>query len=247
VRRDWIVVTVLWSVLTVIGELAIFTWSMVPEGYAREAEVVNDAFLLLLAFSVPVAAFVMTMVGYSVVMFRSKGEPTEDGPPMKGEPAVITAWLIITTLLVFTVLVNPGFVGLSDIRGDADADVVIGIQSQRWTWEATYENGVVSGDELVLPVDTRIRFDITATDVLHSFWIPAFAVKIDAVPGRTTELLVTPERLGDADSDPNVRVQCAELCGSGHAAMSMPVRIVEQDEYEQWLDGLLEAAAGEGS
>ena len=102
--------------------------------------------------------------------------------------------------------------------------------------------------ELVVPVDTRIRFDVTSIDVLHSFWVPAFGMKIDAVPGRTTEMFVTTERTGDYADDSTLRAQCAELCGLSHAEMAMPVRVVERAEFDAWVDGLSidESASGGG-
>ncbi len=248
-RRDWQIVVAIWVVLTAVLEFAVFNWSMLPEGYAREAEIVNEAYVLLLALAAPVFAFMLAMMGYSVIRFRGNGDPTEDGPPMAGSPRVVGVWLLITSCLTLAVLINPGFVGLADIRGSSSADMVVGIEGQRWNWKATYENGVESKDELVLPVHTRIRFDVTSTDVLHSFWVPAFAMKIDAVPGRTTEMFVTTERTGDHADDFNVRVQCAELCGLSHGSMAMPVRVVEQDEFDAWLSELstTEAASGDGS
>ena len=84
----------------------------------------------------------------------------------------------------------------------------------------------------MLPVDTRIKFEITSRDVLHSFWIPAFRMKIDAVPGRVTEFYVTPNRTGSLTDVSGLRAQCAELCGVGHSQMSLPVRVVDQGEFE---------------
>jgi cytochrome c oxidase subunit 2 len=91
-------------------------------------------------------------------------------------------------------------------------------------------------------VDTRIRFAVTALeqDFVHSFWIPGFRLKIDAVPGRSTELLITPEKTGSYEDDPTLRVQCAELCGIGHADMKMGVRVVERSEFDRYITSLKE-------
>lgn len=248
-KRDWQIVAVTWAVLTALFEYVVFNWSMLPEGYARESEVVNEAYVLLLALAVPVFTFMLSMLGYSAIRFRGNGDEVEDGPPMTGSRRVISTWLAITSGLTLFVLINPGFVGLADIRGESSADMVVAVEGQRWTWNATYGNGAVSTEELVVPVETRIRFDVTSIDVLHSFWVPGFGVKIDAVPGRTTELFITTERVGDYADDEKLRVQCAELCGLGHADMAMPVRVVEEAEFEAWLNELstIEAASGDGS
>jgi len=253
VDRDWLKVGIIWAALTALGEVAVVTWRMFPEGYTREYEVVDEAYVLLMIMAVPVFMFMVTMLTYSAIRFGSRERPTEDGPPMHGSSRVITAWLVITSALAVGILINPGFVGLSDIRGESSSDMVIEIEGQRWLWVVTYENGTVvrSDDDgvMVVPVDTRIRFDVTATDVLHSFWVPAFGTKIDAVPGRTTELYITTERTGTGEEDLNLRVQCAELCGLDHGRMAMPVNVVEEAEFEAWIEERLaveSAAAEEG-
>jgi len=246
VKREWLIVGGLWAILTALGELAVWTWSMLPEQYAREAKIFDDAFVLLMAFGVPVFAFVVAMLLYSAFRYRSKGPTTEDGPGITGNPRVVGVWLGLTGLLAATVLVFPGFTGLAELRADPSADIVIKVEAARWFWTVTYPNGGTTQDELVVPVDTRIRFDVTARDVLHSFWVPAFRGKIDAVPGRLTQLYVTPNRTGTSVEDPTLRVQCAELCGLGHDRMAIPVRVVPAGEFEAWMSGLLgEASARE--
>ena len=243
-KRDERNLVVLWVVLSVIGWVIVAAANIFPAAYSEEAHVVDNAFILLTALGVPVFAFVIAVLGYSLFRFRSPGAQ-EDGPNDWGHPRTIAAWLVLTGTLAAFVIIHPGFTGLAEVRGDAGQDIVIDITGQRWSWKATYPNGaeVWSFDsDLVLPVDSRIRFDVTvpSNDVVHSFWIPAFRVKIDAVPGRVTQLHVTPTQTGSYDQDDTLRVQCAELCGVEHTDMAMPVRVVEADEYEVWLAGLVE-------
>ena len=110
------------------------------------------------------------------------------------------------------------------------------VEASRFLWKLTYpEQNVTSFTELVLPLGKHVRFEITSTDALHSFWIPAFRGKIDAVPGLLTTVYATPERTGSFDDDMNFRLQCAELCGVAHGAMTVPVRVVEQGEFDAWV------------
>ncbi|MEZ5412276.1 MAG: cytochrome c oxidase subunit II [Acidimicrobiales bacterium] len=236
-RREWLVVGAIWAALTALGEFVVTNWSMLPDGYSREAEVVNEAYVLLLVLAVPVFTFMVTMLGYSIVAFRSTGA-ADDGPNLRSNKRVVWTWLAVTAALDLAVLINPGFVGLRDIRGTQSADMAIQVVGQRWNWTVTYDNGATSTTEMVVPVDTRIRFDVTSTDVLHSFWVPGFGLKVDAVPGRTTQMYVTTERTGDNADDSRLRVQCAELCGLSHADMAMTVRVVEQAEYDAWVENL---------
>ena len=237
-RREWLVVAALWAALTAAGEYAVATWSMLPDGYSRESEVVNEAYVLLLALAVPVFTFVVAMLSYSIIAFRSSGQPSDDGPPLRNNRRVVLTWLAVTSALDLAVLINPGFVGLRDIRGTQSADMAIEVVGQRWNWTVTYDNGATSTTEMVVPVDTRIRFDVTSTDVLHSFWVPGFGLKVDAVPGRITHMYVTTERQGATADDSRLRVQCAELCGLSHADMAMTVRVVEKAEYQSYVEDL---------
>ncbi len=246
-RRDWFIVGGMWVALTVIGEVVVKAYPLLPEGYSAEAKVVDDAFQLLMYLAVPVFAFTVTMIVVSIIRFRHKGRPTEDGPALNASPRLIMTWLAITGALDLAVLINPGFVGLSEIRGSRSADLVVNVAASRWVWAVTYENGAKSDKELVVPVGSRVRFDVTSTDIIHSFWIPAFGEKIDAVPGRTTQIYFTTKRQGSHDGEPQLRVQCAELCGLGHAAMSIPVRVVPKAEYDSYVEQLRTAPPDTGA
>ncbi|MCP3910807.1 MAG: cytochrome c oxidase subunit II [Actinomycetia bacterium] len=245
-RRDWAWFFGLWALLIAIGLFLVLGIDLLPGQYAREAEVVDEAYILLLLISVPVFALVSAALLTSFLRFRTKvgpDGPTEDGPPIHTNPKLLRGWLAVTSALALGVTINPGFVGLSELRGESEADHVIEVTAQRWSFRFTYENGGTTTQELVLPVDQRVRFEVTAADIVHSFWVPAFRVKIDAVPGRVTELYVTPDREGEyEDDEANIRVQCAELCGIGHSSMAVPVRIVSEEEFEAWVADLAEGA-----
>jgi cytochrome c oxidase subunit 2 len=135
-------------------------------------------------------------------------------------------------------MIYPGLTGLNELRSDKTADIELDVQAFRFGWLVEYPGGEVtvgSPAELVLPVDQRVRFNITSVDVLHSFWVPAFRQKIDAVPGQTTVVYVTPIEEGSGADDVAFRVQCAEICGVQHSTMAMPVRVTSEQEYEAWL------------
>jgi cytochrome c oxidase subunit 2 len=96
---------------------------------------------------------------------------------------------------------------------------------------STVENYLLDVDnELVVPVNTKVRLLVTAADVLHAWWVPAFAVKKDAIPGFINEAWFTADTVG------TYRGQCAELCGMDHGFMPIVVRVTSQDEYDAWLN-----------
>jgi cytochrome c oxidase subunit 2 len=216
----------------------VLTFTPFPVAGSEEATLVDDAFTILTILAVPIFAFVSAMLLYSMLRFRIRGEPTDDGPPVRTHRPLVYAWLLLTTALTIAVIIHPGITGIRELRthNGKEVDLTVQVEGGRWFWRVTYpEHNVFSRRELVLPVHRVTRFEVTATDVLHSFWVPAFRVKIDAVPGMTTTVVATPHKLGSFNDDPNFRLQCAELCGAGHAVMRIPVRVVEQEEFDAWI------------
>jgi cytochrome c oxidase subunit 2 len=231
-----IVVALLWAALTAVGEVWVFRTAFNPEGYAHEATLIDGTFQTLMMFGVPVFAFVVAALGYALLRFRAPGDPPPDGPPIREHGPITVGWLAATSALAVLIIVNPGLTGMAHLRAEAPPDLVVQVQGTRFSWRITYpEHGVVTTKELVLPVSKRVRFGVTAADVVHSFWIPGFRVKIDAVPGRVTVVHATPDRLGSYEQDVGLRLQCAELCGAGHAVMATPVRVVTEAAFAAWI------------
>lgn len=237
-KRDWVGVGAAWLGLTAVGEVVATNVSFFPTQGAEEARVSDDAFRLLMQLSAPVFAAVVAMLVFTVVRFRARGTDAGDGPPMHGDRRVYVGWLGVTAALTAVLIINPGLVGLAEMRGKGEPDLIVKVEGRRWFWTATYPDGTRSTSELAVPVGARVLFEVTATDVVHSFWVPAFRVKIDAVPGRTTMVHATPTVEGFGGDDPAFRLQCAELCGFGHATMAMPVRVLSPEGFEAWLTTL---------
>ena len=238
VRKSWLPVGLLWLGYTVLLVALTKYVAILPAQWAEEAHVVDEAFILLMYLGSPVMALVLAVMTWGLIAWRSEGADREDGPTQQNNRVLVTTWLVITSALAIGVLINPGFVGLAEIRGEPSSDYVIEIQAAQFFWEITYPNGETALDELVVPAEKRVRYDVSSVDVLHSFWIPAFRVKIDAVPGVPTQVYTTATAEGTSDDDVNLRVQCAELCGAGHASMAMPVRVVSDAEFNEYIESL---------
>ncbi len=250
------VLGILWLALTVVFWLAASRFNGFPLGAAREAGVADHAFRFLMQLASPVFALVVAVLVYVLATRRGTGEPPEAPAYVPEHPAVPRIWFALTAALCAYVVYNPGLVGLAEMRGvpvaallagqhvrhvrlagyaGADPELVVRVRAARWVWQFEYPAYGLTSRELVLPVDRRVRFEITSTDVVHSFWVPAFRTKIDAVPNLTTYLHVTPTRTGSPETSPQLRVQCAELCGVGHGIMAAPVRVVEPGQFEAWV------------
>lgn len=238
-KRDLLIAGVVWVVVTAASLLGAAVMDPFPTAGADAAKTVDDAFRVMTFMAAPVFGLVIAGLVTSLVSHRSKG-PADDGESIRGTNAVPKVWFGATTALAVVVMIYPGLTGLAELRKDQTADLQVNVTGQRWMWIVQYPSqGVtVSGaSEIVLPRGERVQFNVTAPvgDVLHSFWIPAFRLKLDAVPGQTGRIFLTPTELGDGATDIAYRLQCAELCGLQHAKMVTPVRVVERDEFDRWV------------
>ncbi len=235
--RDAYAAFVIWVVLTALGEAFVLRANIYPLAGNEFARDVDDAFRLLMALAVPVFTFVVTVLVYSLLRFRRNGEPAEDGPPIHSHRGAVWGWFAVTSGLTLLVMVHPGFTGLLELRESRHQEMVVAVQAAQWSWNFTFpgRSELEKVKDLKLPTDTKIRFDVTSRDVVHSFWLPMYRMKIDAVPGRVNSVYVATEEAVSYGENVNVRVQCAELCGTGHPRMQVRVEVVERPEFDAWL------------
>jgi len=154
----------------------------------------------------------------------------------------VTPLIIVAVFTLFTWRDESDITKVND-----DQAVTVNVVGFQWNWTFNYiEAGVYENGSpqdlpvLYLPRGEKVRFVLTSPDVIHSFWVPDFLMKMDVVPGRTNEFEVTPTKVGRFSG------LCAELCGTYHSQMRFWVEVVEPDEYEQRL-GELEAAGQVGA
>lgn len=244
-----------WVVLTAVLLVAASRFDGFPLAAAREAAVADHAFRFLLVLATPVFGLVVAVLTYSLAVRRGRGDPPEAPPYAPEHPWVPRMWFALTAALAAYVIYNPGLVGLAEMRevpmaalwggsprqvqlaglAGSDGDLVVRVRASRWLWQFEYPDQQITSRELVLPVGRRVRFEVTSVDIVHSFWVPAFRTKVDAVPNLTTYLRVTPTRAGSYEQSADLRVQCAELCGVGHTIMVAPVRVLEEESFKAWV------------
>lgn len=225
-RRHLLIAGVVWIVVSVLGIILVSGMQIIPLIASREAEIENGAFVLLTASSVPVLMFVVVGLAYAAIRFRTSDE-TVDGPPIHGHVPFQVGWVIVSLVLVLG-LFGYGALGLVAIRGAQAADFEVQVEAEQWAWHYEYQTGVIS-KELHIPVDRRVHLIIKSDDVIHSFWVPAFGVKQDAVPGHPTQVYMTATRSGTYPG------MCAELCGLGHTGMTTTVVVSDQAALDAWL------------
>src|SRR5215203_2858114 len=210
-----------------------------PKSAAGSADKIDTVYDVLLICSVPIFVLVMTVAIYSVVRFRAKPGDMRDGAPIHGNTRLEVIWVTIPFLMV-TALAIYGWIVLDDLEAKQPDTLIVNVTGQQFTWSFDYPSEKVKSNQLVLPKDRPVEFRIHTKDVLHSFWVPEFRLKSDAVPGLTTKIRLTPDRIG------RYQVVGAELCGIGHATMRQNVRVVPSTEFSSWLEGRKEAAGGGG-
>jgi cytochrome c oxidase subunit 2 len=242
-NRPLLQLAVIGVVAAIVGTGLALLVDWFPTQGSEEASQIDTLYDVLLAVSMPIFVLVMTVAIYSVVKFRARPGDTGDGPPIHGNTKLEIIWVTIPFLLVTSLAVY-GWIVLEDIEEPSSDALVVEVTGEQFTWSFAYpdEGGgePVRSNELMLPLDRQVDFKINTEDVIHSFWVPAFRLKSDTVPGITTEIRVTPSEEGTYD------VVCAELCGIGHSTMRQSVTVLPAEEFDGWLADEQRALAAEG-
>ena len=224
---------------------------------------IYDLHMLVFWICVVVGVVVFGFLFYSVFAFRkSQGAKASS---FHENTTVEVAWTVVP-FIILIFMAWPSTTTLIEIYDTDDADLDILVTGYQWKWKYEYilpngdnvsffsslrtdkseiyneaekgSNYLLEVDEaMVIPVDKKVRFLITANDVLHAWWVPALAVKRDAIPGFINEAWTKAEETGV------YRGQCAELCGRDHGFMPIVVNVVEEPEYNEWLSGKKAEAA----
>lgn len=245
-RRNPMVLTIVAGVLAVaIGIALSYVIHWFPVQASTQAKNTDRLYHVLVDASVPIFVLVVTVVLYCAWQFRMKpGEELKDGPPIHGNTRLEVFWTAIPAILLLG-LVSYSFVVLRDNEKKPAHEWQIGVTGQQFAWTFQYPPSVTGGqpvesDQLYLPVNQAVRFDMHSKDVIHAFWIPAFRLQEDVVPGITTHYRATPDRLG------TYPIVCNLLCGVGHSLMRAQLHVVSDAKFKEWLKGR-ESLAGGGA
>jgi cytochrome c oxidase subunit 2 len=201
----------------------------------RDAEAVAHLFWIMTGAGAVIWAVVIGTTVYAVLgRRRPQSERFADR-------FILLAGVVFPTVTLAALLVV-GLRLLPDWRAGDAPDLRVHVTGEQFWWRLVYETPggpVETANELRLPVGAEVEFVLTATDVIHSFWIPALGGKLDMIPGRTTVLRLEPTRTG------TFRGACAEYCGLSHALMALVVVIEEEAAFADWLEAEARPAEGE--
>jgi cytochrome c oxidase subunit 2 len=205
---------------------------------ADKIDLLLDVMIVLSAF---VYSVVLVMLGYSIWRYRAKPGDESDGEPIHGNTRLEIAWTVIPTVIVLFGAAY-SWVILDEIEAKDPDRLQVDVTAQQFAWTFEYPEEGVTSTELHVPVDRQVDFQLKALDVIHSFWVPEWRMKKDAVPGEPTDVSATPDREGSYE------LVCTELCGIGHSTMRAPVVVETPEEFAEWVDKQGgEAGAGGGA
>jgi cytochrome c oxidase subunit 2 len=231
-------------VCSVVGTFLALQIDWFPTAASTAAPKIDTLYDWLLVASVPMFVLVMAVAIYCVVRFRVRpGGPTGDGEPIHGNTRLEIIWVTIPFLIVTALAVYAAVV-LAQVEKKQPNELQVRAVGQQfsWTFEYTQANGKkFTSPVLYLPNNRPVYMKINTKDVLHSFWVPQFRLKEDAVPGQTDHVRFTPDREGVYE------VVCAELCGLGHATMRNRTVVLSPAAYQKWVQTKLNPGAGGGA
>jgi cytochrome c oxidase subunit 2 len=213
-----------------------------PVQASTQARNTDHLYHVLMIASIPIFVVVVAVIVYCVWQFRMRpGQELEDGPPIHGNTRLEVFWTAIPAILMLG-MVGYSFVILHDNEKKPAHEIQIGVTGQQFFWSFQYPPSVTGGAtinsyDLYLPDNVPVYFNMRSKDVIHAFYIPAFRLQEDVVPGITTHYLATPDRLGDYPA------VCNLLCGVGHSLMRTTVHVVTPAQFQTWIKSQLSSSA----
>jgi len=219
----------------------------VPRADSPNAQGILDLYWVVLAVTGVIFVIVEGALILFVVRFRNRGRArSAEGPQIRGHTRLELIWTAIPALILAAIIavVFYKLPGIQDVpeAGAAGPKMTVHVEGRQFYWRYTYPNGAVSINQLVIPAQRPIYLVVTAPsfDVIHSWWVPQLAGKMDAIPGKVNHTWF------EAGHEGIYQGQCAEFCGIEHAMMLTQVRAVSNSEYESWVARQLRVSANIG-
>lgn len=228
--KHLIVASILVLLVTALLLFGMSQVRLLPEAASLQARPIDRMFNLEFTVIAFLFSLIVVFMVYSIVVFRRKKGDLSDARHIEGNYRLEVVWTAIplATVLAFAYLGSQALADTTRVDPKAMEVNVIGSQ---WSWRFEYPELGITTNELRLPVNTQALLRLSSTDVIHSFWVPEFRVKQDALPGGKEfirNLRITPTQLGE------YKVRCAELCGLSHYAMEAPVIVMTAADFQAW-------------
>ena len=191
---------------------------------SNSAHIVSNVFLFVCGITVVLLILVTSLMVYFVIKSNKRRNPTP--VDVEGSTLLEITWTVVPTFIVLAMFYY-GWIGFKEMRTVPKDAMVVKVNGYMWSWLFEYANGKQSGI-LNLPAGKPVKLELSSRDVIHSFFIPAFRVKEDVVPGKGNYLWFKPLKFGSYD------VFCAEYCGQKHYSMLTKVVVMPEEEFKTW-------------
>jgi cytochrome c oxidase subunit II len=229
--KHFVIVGVLVIISTVLVNLLLNNIGLLPVAASLQAGPIDRLFSTHFFFISFLFSLITVFLVYSIVVFRKRAGEPDDGVHFSGSHRLEIAWTIVPLATVLYI----AFIGsqsLSETRRVDPQAMVVNVTAGQWFWSYEYPEHGITSPSLYLPVDRQVLLRLSSRDVIHSFWVPEFRVKQDVLPGENLvkELRFTPTIVGEYVN------RCAEMCGGAHAYMNSPVIVLDQADFDAWLD-----------
>jgi cytochrome c oxidase subunit 2 len=245
-RRRSLTLTVIAALVAVgIGIALSYAIHWFPSQASTQAKNTDRLYHVLVIACIPIFVLVVTVILYCAWQFHMKpGEELKDGPPIHGNTRLEVFWTVMPAVLLLSML-SYSFVVLHDNEKKPQREIRVGVTAQQFAWTFQYPPSVTGGrpvqtTQLYLPEGESVKFELHAKDVIHAFWIPAFRLQEDVVPGITVSYRATPVRLG------TYLIVCNLLCGLGHSLMRTQVHVLTPAAFSAWIKRSAATAASAG-
>lgn len=208
------------------------------DSHGDVAQKQRDLFILVSAIAAVILVLVSGALLYILVRYRRRSENEAPPKQIHGNTRLEAAWTIAPAVLLLGLAI-PTITTIIDLGRDPKADALhVTVTAFQWDWRFEYTdpefadaNGdPMTADELHIPVGREIAVELEALDVIHSFWIPKLAGKLDVVPGRNNRMWFNANDVGVYSA------QCAEFCGIGHAAMKFTAVAQTDEDFAAWAE-----------
>jgi cytochrome c oxidase subunit 2 len=198
--------------------------------------VVDNVFLYILLICVFLLGLITFLMVYFVVRYRRKKHPKP--VDIEGSTWLEITWTVIPTLIVLTMFYY-GLTGFEFLKKVPPGAMVVKVIARQWSWLFQYENGI-RDTELRVPVGKPVNLHLNSLDVIHGFYIPAFRIKQDVVPGMTNTLWFQPTQVGTYD------IMCSQYCGLEHSHMLSKMIVLPEEEFTNWYQGKKKEVTAKG-
>jgi len=226
--KHFVIVAVLVIISTVLVSAGLDRIGLLPVEASAQAKPIDALFNIHFKLIAFLFSLIVVFMLYSIVVFRRKPGETGEGAHVEGSTRLEILWTL-APLVTVVALATLGAQVLADTRAVDPQAMIVKVTAGQWFWRFEYPDYGVTSTTLNLPVNQQVLLQMKSEDVIHSFWVPEFRVKQDALPGRVTEMRITPTLIG------SYKVRCAELCGTSHALMENPVVVMNNADFQTWI------------